>query len=480
MSFKVYINQGEWAQICAWVLKHKKIETGGDLFGLWLDEQTAVVQFVLGPGEKCERTTTSFFQDVDYLHEAGTYLTKHHGICNGKQLPVKHGEFEFLDGNSPLRLNEKVLQNVHSGAEPGSFNQITRFGKEKKYIRNEEAIENLDISNENETSSYTLGNRVQHVTSVPSEEQKHTNRTAGKKTFENNTTSNVGTVQNTSQPIRHERHFNPQHVQTATPSRDNEGQLSNTAERSTQLSGQQKNAVVRVTSSETPILETTNNQKSNLVRAVPPNFNNWKHTNFGRGSMTSTTHGTDQEYRSDANRAFNSAESNLRAKQTGHNPATGNTFETEKICVARQVTAINQVNKQDISNQQGLLSLDQQKTLDQVSHGTTKATYASQKCAHTTVTYDGGHQTVVIHQPGAYARRDSDYDNVEKTEPTATPMDIDKTQTTITGHDVKRPDTPSGTIQNIASNDQVADSDGDEMMCLCGLFKKMKISDNDK
>jgi hypothetical protein len=62
MSFKVYINQGEWDQICAWVLKHKDIETGGDLFGLWLDEQTAVVQFVLGPGEECSRTTTSFFQ----------------------------------------------------------------------------------------------------------------------------------------------------------------------------------------------------------------------------------------------------------------------------------------------------------------------------------------------------------------------------------------------------------------------------------
>ena len=62
MSFKVYINQGEWDQICAWVLKHKDIQTGGDLFGLWLDEQTAVVQFVLGPGKECSRTTTSFFQ----------------------------------------------------------------------------------------------------------------------------------------------------------------------------------------------------------------------------------------------------------------------------------------------------------------------------------------------------------------------------------------------------------------------------------
>ena len=165
---------------------------------------------------------------MDYLREAGTYLTKHHGLCNvgqwhshhkinlfkpsvgdentvwsnmpnlgldryivfianipnqvtincflfqikkGKQLSVKHGEFEFLDGNSPVRLNEKVLQNVHCGAE--SFNQITRFEKEMKYIRNKDAIENLDISNKNEyeTSSYT-GNRVQHVTSVSVQQEK--------------------------------------------------------------------------------------------------------------------------------------------------------------------------------------------------------------------------------------------------------------------------------------------------------------------
>ena len=71
MDFKVYINEGEWYQICKWVLKHENIETGGDLFGLWLDEHTAVVQFVLGPGEKCRRTTTSFFQVGFYKRGSG-------------------------------------------------------------------------------------------------------------------------------------------------------------------------------------------------------------------------------------------------------------------------------------------------------------------------------------------------------------------------------------------------------------------------
>ena len=62
MTFKVCINKGEWWQIQEWVLKYERIETGGDLFGLWLDGQTAVVQFVLGPGKKSRRTATSFFQ----------------------------------------------------------------------------------------------------------------------------------------------------------------------------------------------------------------------------------------------------------------------------------------------------------------------------------------------------------------------------------------------------------------------------------
>ena len=68
MGFKVYINEGERYQIRDWVLNDKvqNVETGGDLFGLWLDEQTAVVQFVLGPGENCRRTATSFFQ-VSFL-----------------------------------------------------------------------------------------------------------------------------------------------------------------------------------------------------------------------------------------------------------------------------------------------------------------------------------------------------------------------------------------------------------------------------
>ena len=54
-------------EIKKWTLMKDEIETGGELFGLWIDKHTAVVQFVLGPGQYCRRTPVSFFQDTKYL-----------------------------------------------------------------------------------------------------------------------------------------------------------------------------------------------------------------------------------------------------------------------------------------------------------------------------------------------------------------------------------------------------------------------------
>jgi len=62
--FKVVIYESELLQINVWTAKFTKLETRGDLFGLWLDENTAVVQLVLGPGKNCRRTSVSFYQDV--------------------------------------------------------------------------------------------------------------------------------------------------------------------------------------------------------------------------------------------------------------------------------------------------------------------------------------------------------------------------------------------------------------------------------
>ena len=81
-TFKVVIYANEYRQICAWVLQHGYLETGGDLFGLWKDDNTAVVQLVLGPGKNCQRASASFYQDVDYLEKAGSQLIKKEGVCH--------------------------------------------------------------------------------------------------------------------------------------------------------------------------------------------------------------------------------------------------------------------------------------------------------------------------------------------------------------------------------------------------------------
>lgn len=81
-EFTVAIYANEYKQICAWVLKNQSLETGGDLFGLWFDDHTAVVQLVLGPGENCKRTALSFYQEVAYLEKVGSNLTGKEGVCH--------------------------------------------------------------------------------------------------------------------------------------------------------------------------------------------------------------------------------------------------------------------------------------------------------------------------------------------------------------------------------------------------------------
>ena len=89
-QFKVHIYKDELERIRSWVQQKENIETGGDLFGLWMDKYNVVVQLVLGPGQNCRRTTTSFYQDLDYLATVGDFLTRKHGLCNIGQWHSHH------------------------------------------------------------------------------------------------------------------------------------------------------------------------------------------------------------------------------------------------------------------------------------------------------------------------------------------------------------------------------------------------------
>lgn len=81
-NFEVMIYEEDYKQLCAWVLKKTNIETGGDLFGLWADKHTAVIQFVVGPGQECRRSAHSFYQDISYLEKIGSHMTQHEGLCH--------------------------------------------------------------------------------------------------------------------------------------------------------------------------------------------------------------------------------------------------------------------------------------------------------------------------------------------------------------------------------------------------------------
>ena len=203
-DFKIFINEGEMGQIKKWTLMKDEIETGGDLFGLWIDKHTAVVQFVLGPGQCCKRTPVSFFQDTKYLESAGTFLTKNHGLCNigqwhshhrlslntpsggdkntvwgnmpelhlnryivfianiastneasvncflfeiqsGERLPVLQGNFDELAGNSPFRDDEKVSKSVLQGHERCD-NGERSSNKTDAEIENESKLEGTKLA----------------------------------------------------------------------------------------------------------------------------------------------------------------------------------------------------------------------------------------------------------------------------------------------------------------------------------------------
>ena len=174
------IYEEDYKELCALVLRKPHIETGGDLFGLWANKYSAVIQLVLGPGKRCRRTSTSFYQDVNYLEKVCMHLTQKEGIryigewhshhqlglarpsggdentvwnnmptynltrfvifianinysgqsynvnvgcflfeidSNGKQLPVLPGKFQILNQESPFSGNFEVKKLKRAGEE---------------------------------------------------------------------------------------------------------------------------------------------------------------------------------------------------------------------------------------------------------------------------------------------------------------------------------------------------------------------------
>jgi integrative and conjugative element protein (TIGR02256 family) len=81
-SFVAHVYEDDYRQIQKLVQQYPNIETGGDLFGLWKDERTVIIQQFIGPGKQCRRTQTSFYQDIEYRYRVDSLLTTEEGLCN--------------------------------------------------------------------------------------------------------------------------------------------------------------------------------------------------------------------------------------------------------------------------------------------------------------------------------------------------------------------------------------------------------------
>ena len=92
--------------MCTEVYRHQHIETGGNLFGLWTTSGSAVIHVVPGPGKNCRRTTTSFHQDIEYMHRVGRFVNDNYMLCHIGEWHSHHS----LSLNRPSTGDEQTVR----------------------------------------------------------------------------------------------------------------------------------------------------------------------------------------------------------------------------------------------------------------------------------------------------------------------------------------------------------------------------------
>ena len=78
----MYMFINDYNTMCTEVYKHQHIETGGNLFGLWTTSGSAIIHVMLGPGQNCKRTSTSFHQDLNYMERVGRFVNDNYMLCH--------------------------------------------------------------------------------------------------------------------------------------------------------------------------------------------------------------------------------------------------------------------------------------------------------------------------------------------------------------------------------------------------------------
>ncbi len=115
----VIIHQSELDYISRCILSSPRIETGGQLFGLWTDNGIPVVMYVLGPGPGANHQIAFFNQDATWLQSAGQKVIDRYGIQHigewhshhelGLSQPSGHDVRSILVGMDSDKLNRFVL-----------------------------------------------------------------------------------------------------------------------------------------------------------------------------------------------------------------------------------------------------------------------------------------------------------------------------------------------------------------------------------
>ena len=212
--------------MCTEVYRHQHIETGGNLFGLWTTSGSAVIHVALGPGKNCRRTTTSFHQNIEYLHRVGRFVNDNYMLCHigewhshhslslnkpssGDEQTVRRNfpqgvtkflviianiknkdtivlspyfftdegrcyekaEYVVLDSDGPYSINDKILEQIHFGAEGAegeSHNRDTSYNTRNLQNRGSNSSNTNSTcvqANPNSTSSKPDSNNFSKVDS---------------------------------------------------------------------------------------------------------------------------------------------------------------------------------------------------------------------------------------------------------------------------------------------------------------------------
>ena len=126
LLIKVYMFENDFNALCAEVYKHQHIETGGNLFGLWTTSGSAVIRVVLGPGQHCKRTDTSFHQDLEYMGRVGRFVNDNYMLCHIGEWRSHHnlslskpsaGDESTIRRNFPQGMSKflVIIANIRNG-----------------------------------------------------------------------------------------------------------------------------------------------------------------------------------------------------------------------------------------------------------------------------------------------------------------------------------------------------------------------------